>query len=48
MHDDDWKVGRLGPVTPPPETKPAHPIATLIAAWFVVFSADLAALWIWF
>ncbi|MDP7729529.1 hypothetical protein [Mycobacterium sp. TY813] len=48
MHDDEWQVGRLGPVTPPPTPQPAHPIATLIAAWFVVFSAVLVALWIWF
>lgn len=44
MHDDDWNPGRLGPV---PTPRAAHPIATLAAAWLVVFTAVLAALWVW-
>lgn len=48
MHDNDpWK-NQLGPLQPIPEPKPAHPFLTVAAAWLVVFSAVLVALWIWF
>lgn len=43
MHDDN--PNHTQPTTPPPAHH--HPIATLAAAWLVVFTADLAALWVW-
>lgn len=41
MHDDD-------PFARTPAPKQDHPFLTVAAAWLVVFSAVLAALWIWF
>lgn len=41
MHDND-------PFARTPSKQPDHPFLTLAAAWLVVFTAVLAALWIWF
>lgn len=42
MHDND-PFART-----PSKQQPDHPFLTLAAAWLVVFSAVLVALWIWF
>lgn len=40
MHDDHM-------FTRPAPKQPDHPFLTLAAAWLVVFTAVLAALWVW-
>lgn len=41
MHDDDPFA------RPAPKQQPDHPFLTVAAAWLVVFTAVLAALWMW-
>lgn len=36
------------PLKPETDSTAAHPIVALIVTWLFVFSAVLAALWVWF